>query len=226
MSDRSRLEDLERRVSHDPASIAFAQLAEEYRRAGRIEDAVRVCRAGLETHPTYGSARVTLARALIEMGQHHEAKTELERVVHEAPDNLVAIRVLSELRRHWSIDERPLHVPAFEPSELDVPDALIPSEFVDGSSSFQPDAPLGPIDDQAGSEDASLYLSGTAGEGASGDRHPRSSVMPPELQDARHSDRNEHEPDAASATPARDGQALRALESWLDAILHDRSTRP
>jgi hypothetical protein len=31
----------------DPASIAFAQLAEEYRRAGQLPDAVAACKAGL-----------------------------------------------------------------------------------------------------------------------------------------------------------------------------------
>ncbi|HTM04766.1 MAG TPA: tetratricopeptide repeat protein [Vicinamibacterales bacterium] len=260
MPDRFRLEDLERRVSHDPASIAFAQLAEEYRRAGRIDDAVRVCRAGLEKHPTYGSARVTLARALIEMGQHRDAKTELEQVVREAPDNLVAIRVLSELRRHWSIDEPPRQVPAFEPSELDLPDGLIPSEFVDGSSSFLPDAPLGPIDDQGRSEDPPLplsgaadhgeseepprhlsgaadqgqpedpprHLSGTTDQGASEDRLLRLSVTHVELPDppqAGQADPDDQEPAGARAAPAREEQALRALESWLNAILRDRSTR-
>jgi tetratricopeptide (TPR) repeat protein len=207
--DRSRLDDLERRVSHDPASIAFAQLAEEYRRAGRIDDAVRVCRTGLEKHPTYGSARVTLARALIEMGQHHEAKAELEQVVREAPDNLVAIRVLSELRRHWSIDEPPVHVPPFEPSELDVPDGLVPSDFVDGSSSFQPDAPLGPIDDQGGVDDAALHVS----------------VTPVEAPATPQADRDEQEPDGANAAATGAEQSLHALESWLSAILQDRSTR-
>jgi tetratricopeptide (TPR) repeat protein len=223
--DRSRLEDLERRVTHDPASIAFAQLAEEYRRAGRIDDAVRVCRAGLEKHPTYGSARVTLARALIEMGQHQEAKSELERVVREAPDNLVAIRVLADLRRHWSIDETPLHVPAFEPSELDVPDDLIPSDFVDGSSSFQPDAPLGPIDDHGATEDLPVPLSGTADHGPSDDPPLRVSVTQVDLPHAQPAGLDDQQPDAAVATAPSDEQALRALESWLEAILRDRGTR-
>jgi hypothetical protein len=41
----------------DPASIAFAQLAEECRRAGHNQEAVDVCRAGLELHPGYLSAQ-------------------------------------------------------------------------------------------------------------------------------------------------------------------------
>ena len=46
VADNPRIEELRRRVQKDPASIAFAQLAEEYRRAGSYEDAIAACRAG------------------------------------------------------------------------------------------------------------------------------------------------------------------------------------
>ena len=80
VADSSRLADLERRVESDPASIAFAQLAEEYRRAGRLEEAVRVCRAGLAQYPDYQSARVTLGRALRALGRDEEARPEFDSV--------------------------------------------------------------------------------------------------------------------------------------------------
>ena len=51
MADNPRIEELRRRVEKDPASIAFAQLAEEYRRAASYEEAVATCRAGLIVHP-------------------------------------------------------------------------------------------------------------------------------------------------------------------------------
>lgn len=103
MTDHSRIEDLRRRVQRDPASIAFAQLAEEHRRAGQLEDAVDVARAGLVQHPAYLSARVTLGRALLELGQLDEAAAEFEFVVQAAPDNLTAVRQLADIhqkRRH------------------------------------------------------------------------------------------------------------------------------
>ncbi len=93
----SRIDDLRRRVEADPASIAFAQLAEEYRRAGQTEEAVRVCREGLTRHPGYLSARVTLGRALLDLGQLDEARAELQFVAGEAPENLAAIRGLAEI---------------------------------------------------------------------------------------------------------------------------------
>jgi tetratricopeptide (TPR) repeat protein len=79
----------------DPASIAFAALAEEYRRQGRHEEAIQTCRAGLQRHPSYLSARVTLGRALIEVGDYDGSREELETVLRSAPENLAAIRGLA-----------------------------------------------------------------------------------------------------------------------------------
>ena len=93
----SRIDELRRRVQNDPASIAFAQLAEEYRRAGQTDDAVRICREGLTRHPGYLSARVTLGRALLDLGEQAEARGEFEFVVAEAPENLAAVRGLAEI---------------------------------------------------------------------------------------------------------------------------------
>jgi tetratricopeptide (TPR) repeat protein len=98
-ADNPRIEELRRRVSTDPASIAFAQLAEEYRRAGEFEQAIRVCRNGLSRYPDYHSARVTLARALLSLERLDEAKTEFQLVLKGAPDNLAAARGLDEIRQ-------------------------------------------------------------------------------------------------------------------------------
>src|SRR2546423_13189084 len=96
MADNQRIDDLRRRIQKDPASIAFAQLAEECRRAEQYQEAVDTCRAGLVLHPGYLSARVTLGRALIELNQLDEAQTELDLVLATAPENLAAIRGLAE----------------------------------------------------------------------------------------------------------------------------------
>jgi tetratricopeptide (TPR) repeat protein len=97
MADNPRIEDLRRRVQKDPASIAFAQLAEEFRRAGQHQEAVDVCASGLAIHPTYLSARVTLGRALLELGRLDEAQAALETVLQSAPENLAAMRGLAEV---------------------------------------------------------------------------------------------------------------------------------
>jgi tetratricopeptide (TPR) repeat protein len=99
VTDNPRIEDLRRRVQKDPASIAFAQLAEEYRRAGDCEEAIRVCEAGLAQHPAYLSARVTLGRALFELGRLEQARAEFLRVLDAAPDHLIAVGKLAEIHQ-------------------------------------------------------------------------------------------------------------------------------
>jgi tetratricopeptide (TPR) repeat protein len=108
MADQRRIEDLKRRVQQDPASIAFAALAEEYRRSGLFHEAVETCRAGLLRHPVYLSARVTLGRALLELGQLDEAQTELEQVIRAAPENLAAIRALADIHRRRGDTPEPI----------------------------------------------------------------------------------------------------------------------
>ena len=106
MADNPRIEDLRRRVQKDPASIAFAQLAEECRRVGQNEESIEVCRAGLAIHPGYLSARVTLGRALLEVNQLDEAQVALELVLKSAAENLAAIRGLAEIHhRRGSLPE-------------------------------------------------------------------------------------------------------------------------
>jgi tetratricopeptide (TPR) repeat protein len=126
MSANPRIEELRRRVQADPTSIAFAALAEEYRRAGQYEEAIEVCRNGLTRHPAYISARVTLGRTLIELNRLEEAEAELTQVLKIAPENLAAIRAQAEI--HARKGQRPETipppaveaVPASAPFELDL----------------------------------------------------------------------------------------------------------
>jgi tetratricopeptide (TPR) repeat protein len=116
--DKSRIEDLRRRIQKDPASIAFAQLAEEYRRAGDCEEAVRVCETGLAQHPAYLSARVTLGRALFQLGRLEDARAEFLRVLDAAPDNLIAIGKLAEIHQRTPQAD---HVRAIDDSAQSAP---------------------------------------------------------------------------------------------------------
>ena len=93
-----RVEELRRRLEKDPASRLFAQLAEELRKEGELEEAIRISREGLQKHPFYPTARMTLGRALLDSGDLEAAKTEFEAVLQGAPDNLLARRFLEECR--------------------------------------------------------------------------------------------------------------------------------
>ena len=129
MEDHKRLDELRRRVDKDPASIAFAPLAEELRKAGEYDEAIRVCHAGLEHHPAYLSAHVTLGRALLELQRYSEARTELEYVLRSAPDNLLAQKGMNELaERENDLAERERHAPREpeHPVEAVVAEAPLP----------------------------------------------------------------------------------------------------
>jgi tetratricopeptide (TPR) repeat protein len=97
MADSERIENLKRRVQMDPASIAFAALAEEYRREGQFEEAIATCMTGLRRHSSYLSAHVTLGRALVALGRVDDGRVEFEYVLRLAPENLAAIRALAEI---------------------------------------------------------------------------------------------------------------------------------
>ena len=96
MDDTPRIAELRKKLEKDPGSRLFAQLAEELRKEGRHEDAIAVARKGLEKSPNYPSARLTLARALLDAGRPGEARPELEQIVKASPDNIMASRLLGE----------------------------------------------------------------------------------------------------------------------------------
>lgn len=96
MAGNPRIEDLRKRIEKDPGSRLFAQLAEELRKDGDLEEAIAVAREGLQKHPSYPSARMTLGRALLDTGDFGAARGEFEQVVKGAPDNILAGRYLAE----------------------------------------------------------------------------------------------------------------------------------
>src|SRR6185503_3434944 len=63
-----RIDELRRKLDKEPGSRLFAQLAEELRKDGDLEDAIQVAREGLQKHSNYPSARMTLGRALFDTG--------------------------------------------------------------------------------------------------------------------------------------------------------------
>ena len=150
MADSPRIEELRRRVQLDPASIAFAALAEEYRRAGRYEEAIATCSAGLQRHPAYLSAHVTLGRSLLEVGQYDEAREELAHVLRLAPENLAAIRGLAEIQhRRGELPEshEQYAAPPVEPPPPDPPVSVEPEGPASWDYSFvNPPAPPVTVD--------------------------------------------------------------------------------
>lgn len=85
-----------RKYQEDPTSRVFAPLAEAYRKAGLVDEAIEIAREGLRVHPGFVGGRVALARCLFDKGQFSEVISELTAVVRDVPDNLVAQRLLAE----------------------------------------------------------------------------------------------------------------------------------
>jgi len=80
-----------------PGSRIFVGLAEEYRRAGRFADALATLNSGLESHPTYLSARIAIARLYQETGRFPEAIDAFSKVLVTDRENLVAAKALGDI---------------------------------------------------------------------------------------------------------------------------------
>ncbi len=85
-------------LAKDPGSRVFAALSELYRKAGMLDEAVRLCLNGTKAHPKYMSGRVALARAYFDKGMIKEAKEEVLTVVSITPDNILANKILGEIQ--------------------------------------------------------------------------------------------------------------------------------
>lgn len=95
----SAIESLKERIARDPLSRAFLQLAEEYRKEGRYQEAVKVCMEGLERHPTYHTARISLGRTLMEAGNLVDARRAFSEVLELQPENHLAGKLLAEVQK-------------------------------------------------------------------------------------------------------------------------------
>ncbi len=89
----------EERLQREPSSLAFAQLADLYRKAGLLREAVGLCREGLTRYPQYTTARVILVKALIQHGDLDDALGELRTILESSPGHAEARRLAAEVER-------------------------------------------------------------------------------------------------------------------------------
>lgn len=101
----------EERLARDPRSLAFAQLADLYRKAGRVDEAVALCRDGLARYPEYTTARLILAKALMTRSAFVEALDELGMILKLAPRDAQCHRLAAEAhRRGGNLDAAVQHL--------------------------------------------------------------------------------------------------------------------
>jgi tetratricopeptide (TPR) repeat protein len=234
VAENPRIEEFRRRVLKDKASIAFAQLAEEYRRDGRFQEAIDTCRTGLLHHPGYLSAHVTLGRALIETGELQSAQDELRRVLAAAPENLAAIRGLAEIHHRRG---EPLEALAhyrraleFAPQDPDL-EHLVSQITRELQPSHRPPAVADGLPPEGAAGDVPAHGDRTAPTLAPADvaaldpnplcDEPAMETVP-EFGTVPSPD---PAPPSVAAPELRAAMQVEALERWLDAILADREQR-
>ncbi len=82
----------------DPKSKAFVPLADAYRRAGMLEEAIQVARDGLRYNPNYVSGHFVLGRCYFEKEMLKEAEDEISIVVKINPENADAQKILARIK--------------------------------------------------------------------------------------------------------------------------------
>lgn len=92
----TRIDELKARWEADPSSRVFVQLAEEYRRQGRTDDAIAVLEKGLAEQPNYVSALVALGRCRLDAGDASGAVEILSRVTEQDASHPLAGKLLVE----------------------------------------------------------------------------------------------------------------------------------
>jgi tetratricopeptide (TPR) repeat protein len=215
VADPFRIEELQRKVQQDPQSIAFAQLAEALRRAGRPQEAVDTCRAGLSNHPDYLSAHVTLGRSLVDTGDLDAAQDELTRVLNAAPENLAAVKGLADIhqRRGHVREALEQYRRALDLAPHDADLEHIISELATG---LGPAAhPIGPGDN------GSLGLV-PAGPTAGGTTASAEQTGPSRDEVAASPATAGDRPEGGQPPAHLASLQVEALERWLEAILADR----
>ncbi len=101
----------EERLHRDPGSLAFAQLADLYRKAGRMREAIALCRNGLVRYPSYTTARLILAKALAAEGELEPALAETRAILALSPKDVQGHRLAAEIhRRLGHIDQAVTHL--------------------------------------------------------------------------------------------------------------------
>ena len=95
-AQNAKIEELRFRLKTDPKSRLFYPLAEELRKVGSFEEGEKVLRTGLEHHPTYRSAWVSLGRMLRDQQKNDGAVEALKKALQLDPGNVVAARLLAD----------------------------------------------------------------------------------------------------------------------------------
>lgn len=97
MAYTSEIEKLEARYRENPKGRNFAPLADAYRKAGLIDNAIELCQTGLQLHADYVSGHIVHGRCLVDKKDDVGAEAVFRRVLDLDPENILALKVLAEV---------------------------------------------------------------------------------------------------------------------------------
>jgi tetratricopeptide (TPR) repeat protein len=207
-----KIAELSARLQKEPGSRLFVPLAEEYLKAGMLEEAVQVLTDGLKKHPDFLVARVTLGKIYFQQGKFAEAKQELEAVVTVNPDNLAALRKLALLYRQDKLLDKARHccdlLLAANPKDAEIQQLLQElnaAQPKEGQVEMSVAAPKLDLSRGSAAEQAMELIDeppkSTPGPSQTAESVPFQPALPPESIDSATSQKMTGKPDAGEDAP-------------------------
>jgi tetratricopeptide (TPR) repeat protein len=98
MGTSARIDELRKKFEENPRRY-FAPLANEYRKAGDLEQAIFICQEYLPQQPGHMSGHIVYGQALFESGRTEEAKAVFDTALSLDPENLIALRHLGDIAK-------------------------------------------------------------------------------------------------------------------------------
>lgn len=99
------VEQFEAKLTRNPRSPLFVSLAEEFLRARRVDEALKLCTERLKYFPDYATAHFVAAQCFAERNDFQLALQHIEHAIGTLPDNALLV----DLRNDWQEKSRILH---------------------------------------------------------------------------------------------------------------------
>ena len=98
MASSARIDEIKKKFDENPRRY-FAPLANEFRKAGDLEQAILICEEFLPQQAGHMSGHIVYGQALFESGRLPESRTVFETALALDPENLIALRHLGDIAR-------------------------------------------------------------------------------------------------------------------------------
>jgi tetratricopeptide (TPR) repeat protein len=97
MAASTTVESLTERLQRNPDSFVFSRLADHYRKAGNVDQAIDLCVKGLDRYPDSSIGHLVLGRCYLEQEKLERAVNEFISVCHIDRRNNAAIKMLADI---------------------------------------------------------------------------------------------------------------------------------